>query len=204
MPEIDDPSWPRFLNDLYRDPQAAMSGFYEIASRQLRHETPRPLRYIPAAMQGDAISDFFLHCFRDDLRVLKLYVNKGRAYAGWLHLVATNYFLDWIRRNLNPRYSFTEFEEAGEGIPRARVQSNSQENRELLERVQQAIGKLGENCRLLLELAAEEFEIKEIVTILRYPKEANIKVSNDLRYCRKKLIFELQKLGISLAEYLPS
>ncbi len=203
MLRTEDPSWPDFLNELQTDLDAAMAGFYSYAIQQLRCETPKPLRYIPAHLQCDAVSDFIVHCFKDDLCVLKRYVNKGRTFAGWLHLVATNFFISWIRRNLNPRYSFVEFDPENSTGRRTSGLDEQFELSDLLEKISRIIGRLGEKCRLLLKLAAEEFEIKEIVTLMRYPKVANVKISNDLRYCRKKLVAELGKEGVLLAEYLP-
>ena len=64
------------------------------------------------------------------------------------------------------------------------------------------ISRLDEKCRLLLEMAADELSIKEMVRLLRLSPDQNKKVSDDLRYCRKKLKKLLGEGGIDIEAIL--
>ena len=204
----DDPSWPNFLNKLDSDPETAMKEFYDFVWSQMRSSPPRPLRFVDRNSRQDAVSDFIYHCISDNFRVLRKYVNTGRRFAGWAHLVATNYLISWIRREQNSNFSFLGlYNDAGEELPATSSstrpsEESRQEWRDLCELVQRLLATIGEKCRLRLALAAEEYEIKEIVTALRLAKDKNKQVSDEVRECRRKLIKLLEQHGVMLSDFL--
>jgi hypothetical protein len=48
-------------------------------------------------------------------------------------------------------------------------------------------------------MAADEFTPKEMVKVLRRPPRDNKKVSDDLRYCRRKLRKLLTEMGVDVS-----
>jgi hypothetical protein len=73
------------------------------------------------------------------------------------------------------------------------------EKADLLSKVVGSLSEMDRKCRLLLQMASDEFTIAEMVTALRLPKDQNAKVSDSLRYCRKKLYKLMAKKGIEIA-----
>jgi len=197
-------TWPSFLDRLDIDPDAAFKGFYRFAWKTLNQVPPRAMRGLGEPDRQDVIHDIVYHCVRDDFRVLRRYVDKGKPFAAWLYVVAHHKCLDRIRAGRLENEALSIHEDAdGRGLemvlsdpaddPAKRVEA-----REVLEAVKTILARMGQYCRLLLEMAADELTPREMVLVLRLPASQNKKVSDDLRYCRDKLRRRLREAGIEL------
>lgn len=199
-----DPYWPPFLDWLDRDPRRAAQEFYAYACGLMESAPPKELRALDATERFDLHHDIVVHCIADNFRVLRTYKNEGRPFAGWFYFVVRNAALDRIRRvarrpqvatGLDPDNARSADCEVAQPDVDADVVMRQ---RKKLEIVNDCIRKLGEQCQLLLRLAGEEFTPREIVRVLRWPADKANKVSDDLRYCRKKLVKMLTDKGIAV------
>lgn len=201
-------SWPAFLNMLDSDPKAAFAAFYRLAVATLSLTSPRPMRGLCKEDRQDFIHEVVFHCVRDDFRVLRRYVDAGKPFRVWLYSIAHNKCLDYLRCaggkarvvsiHENPDRKGLENVLADPSAgPDKRV-----EGADLIAAIRRAIAQIGERCRMLLEMAADEFTPKEMVTVLRLPPDQNKKISDDLRYCRERLKKLLAEAGIDISSLM--
>lgn len=201
---MQDPSWPSFLRLLDSDPKAALTEFYRFLIWTLTKVSPRPMRSLCQDEQEDLKHEIFVHCVQNNFRVLRRYVPSGRPFAAWLYTVAYNASVDYIRKHklkheVASIQQNSSQKELIDILPNAkRHPHNHNVWRELLPAVKKIISRLDERCRLLLEMAADELSIKEMVKLLRLSPDQNKKISDDLRYCRKKLKKLLGEGGIDI------
>jgi RNA polymerase sigma factor (sigma-70 family) len=204
---MDERYWPSFLNLLDADPDKAFDGFYRFTVAVLTTRPPRPMLSATKEEREDLIHDIVYHCVRDNFRVLRLYRPKGRPFTAWLYVVAHNKCLDWLRvgSQIGKTVSI-HGDGTGRGLEnvladRVGNPENRLEASEITPIIRNAMGQLGSHCRTLLELAADELTPKEMVLLLGLPVDQNKKISDDLRYCRKKLVRLLEKEGIDFASF---
>lgn len=202
-----DLSWPAFLDLLDVDPEKAFDEFYRYATILLTTQPPHPLQQADADHRQDLIHEVILHCVRGDFQVLRRYENRGRPFAAWLYTIAHHRTSDILRRERRGNDCLTPIHATSDGPPLEGVLENpgpSSESHaefaELVDVVKRIMGQIGDYCRLLLELAADEFTPREMVVALRLSAGENKKVSDDLRYCREKLKNRLAEAGINFKE----
>ena len=203
-------SRPEFIEIMDNAPDRAFKLFYEFATAFLKIKPPRPMLCFNPDEREDLISDIIYHCVKDNFRVLKIYVDKGKPFACWLYMIAHNKSLDRVgRRRLEGAGLSIDYEGSRERAPESSLVDRSPnpdfliELVELKEMLQVCLDKIGDKCRLLLEMAADELTPKEMTSVLRLPESDNKKIGTDLRDCRRKLKKLLEKYGINLNDYFP-
>lgn len=195
---------PFFLSQLDKEPDAAFKDFYLFAVRLLRSCPPRPMRSLNEDDCQDAIHDIIYHCVKDDFRILRQYVSKGRPFAAWFYALAHNKCIDIIRSKGHQPEGLSIHPDKDESelmnlLPDPGENEGKRfELSDLLSIVKKALTLLGDYCRLLLEMAGDEFTPREMVAVLRLPAEQNKKVSDDLRECRRRLRRKLSEDGIDI------
>jgi DNA-directed RNA polymerase specialized sigma24 family protein len=187
-----DQSWPVFLGLLDSDPRRAWEGFYRFVQSFVAVQPPPELVSIPESDRKDLVEDVVVYCVDNDFRVLRRYHDTGHEFAGWFYVLVKRRALDWWRRS--GRESGRMDRPGDIDAPRPELPSGIVDNPEhrerfgrLVECVSGLMEKLGGYCRLLLALAAEEYTPREMVAVLRWNESKNKKVSDDLRYCRRRL-----------------
>jgi RNA polymerase sigma factor (sigma-70 family) len=207
---MQDPSWPSFLDLLDSDPNNAFADIYRYAVDLLTNTPPRPMRSLPSEDRQDLIHQIVFHCVANDFQVMRRYINKGKPFSSWFYATAHNKCLDYLRaREARPKGVSIHSDSDNPGYEN--ILSNpgiDDETRldlkDLIDVVRKALTQLGENCRLLLEMAADGFTPREMVTVLRLPPDQNKKVSDNLRYCRRLLKKELADMDIDINSILGS
>ena len=205
---MEDFSRPPFLDLLDSDPDAAFAGFYQFAIRSLTRTPPRAMRALGHEDFEDLLHEIVYHCTKEDFRVLRLYVPKGRSFAAWLYAVAHNKCTDHLRNkgigNHCVSLDGTDDRRALIDILQDRDDDCEKrpELRELLTATKKAMAKMDERCRILLELAADEYKPEEMVMVLGLPSDQSKRLSDDLRYCREKLRKRLAAGGIDIEDLL--
>jgi RNA polymerase sigma factor (sigma-70 family) len=201
-----DPCWPTFLDLLDSDRETAIALFYKYAMLLLGARPPRLFSCMTDQEREDCLQEIIVHCIEQDLRVLRRYENRGRPFSAWLYTVAHHKAFEWWRRgrdggrrriDLDPEYG-------GHVLPVGGTPARPDERaawEELLEVVRDEIGRMDDRCRLLLNLSADEYKVKEIVRALALPPDQNKKISDDLRYCRKKLKRRLADRGYDIGAF---
>jgi RNA polymerase sigma factor (sigma-70 family) len=193
------PNWPPFLDTMNSQPRSAAVQFYKYVVGLLEVSKPRALKAVPAEYRNDLFHDIVVHCIRDDFRVLRQYKDMGRPFAAWFYFVANNKIRDfWDKEKQRS-------DTGGSGVIEPELADTSHsnpgsdtQNRQLLDKVNQCIRELDDHCQVLLRLAAEEYKPREIVRVLGWAKDKAKKISNDLAYCRKKLMDLLSVRGIEV------
>jgi DNA-directed RNA polymerase specialized sigma24 family protein len=202
---MDKSAWPSFLDRLDNDPDGAFEEFYKLASESLGSVPPRPMSSLNVDDRQDLFHDIVYHCVKDNFRILRRYVNRGRPFIAWLYVVAHHRCMDYIRsRGFRPDTASIHADSEGKGLEQvlpdpSGTGGRSLEHAEILDAVRKGMRQMGEYCRLLLEMAADEFTPGEMTLVLRLPADQNKKVSDDLRYCRKRLKKWLAHVGIEIA-----
>jgi RNA polymerase sigma factor (sigma-70 family) len=201
---VSDESWPDFLNLLDDDPDAAFAAFYKFAFRVLMAVPPRPMRSLGPEDRQDLIHEIVYHCVKNDFRVLRRYTDQGKPFAAWLYATSYHKSLDYLRhRDSQPETVSIHRDPDGKGLENvlfdpAGANGERLEFGEILAIVKRSMERLGEHCRLLLEMAADEFTPREMVRVLGLRAQDNKKISDDLRYCREKLKRYLAEAGIDI------
>jgi RNA polymerase sigma factor (sigma-70 family) len=201
---MDTSTWPSFLDLFDSDPDRAFEEFYLLASEVLHVQPPRPMLGLSHEDRQDLAHDIIYHCVKDDFRVLRSYRDQGKPFTVWFYPIAHNKTLDFIRsRGRKPETTSIHEDVDGKGLEN--VLSNPKDNTgsrielaDLLNAVRKAVASLSDYCRMLIEMAADEFTPKEMAQVLRLPADQNKKVSDDLRYCREKLRKRLSTGGIDI------
>ncbi|MFH1314761.1 MAG: sigma-70 family RNA polymerase sigma factor [Candidatus Eisenbacteria bacterium] len=197
-------SWPAFLDMLESDPKAAFAAFYRLAMATLSLAPPRQMRGLSQEDCQDLIHEVVFHCVRDDFRVLRRYVDMGKPFVAWLYTIAHHKCLDYLRsHDIKVQVVSIHENPEGKGLENvladpANGPDKRSEDADLVAIVKKAMGQLGERCRLLLEMAADEFMPKEMAAVLGLSPDQNKKISDDLRYCRKRLKQLLSEAGFDM------
>jgi RNA polymerase sigma factor (sigma-70 family) len=201
---MDISSWPAFLDLLDSDADHAFEQFYRLAIEALTTIPPRPMRGLSGEDRQDLMHDVIYHCVADGFRVLRQYRDRGKPFVAWLYAIAHNKALDYIRsRRFRTQTVSIHEDPDGRGLENVLADPSSSsgtriELADLLDAVRAAMKQMGRYCRVLLEMAADEFTPREMVIVLRLPADQNKKVSDDLRYCREKLRKRLAATGIDI------
>jgi RNA polymerase sigma factor (sigma-70 family) len=181
------------LDLLDKSPDEAFREFYSFAQRLLKVKPPRTLQGLSDAAAHDAIQEIILHCVEDDFRVLRKYRDRGRPFSAWFYMLAHNKSLDILRKK-NREDSIlsgpADSTDSGSGHIRPNPDISPEQRtrlRSAIDIVRKCMSMLGEYCRLLLQLAADEYTPREMVLVLGLPRDKAKKISDDLRECRKRL-----------------
>ncbi|MFH1845664.1 MAG: hypothetical protein ABIF77_20965 [bacterium] len=204
-----DQSWPPFLDQLDSDPDRAFTDFFRLATAALLTAPPRPMVGLSRADREDLIQDIIYHCAKDRFRVLRRYEDKGKPFAAWFYTIAYRKCFDVYRsphRQVAPVDSFSD-EQAGRVWEETAVDGNPGPDepvawKEAVALTREAMGELDDRCRLLIELAADGYAPREMTVFLGPAGQDNKKISDDLRYCRRRLRNLLVERGIDLEEIL--
>jgi DNA-directed RNA polymerase specialized sigma24 family protein len=203
---MEDPCWPSFLDLIDSDPDTARAQIGYFILKRLKDTPPSIIRAFDEKDYPGLYNEVFLHCVNNDFKIIRKYINNGKPFAGWLHCVAYNKLYDIAKQEgLIKEKKFVFLDETGNPGHNVRTTpddpSKVAELNELISIVRNAISQLGRDCRLLLEMASDEFNIGEMLTILRQPQSKNKWLSDKLRYCRNKLrkLLENMKIDWSLA-----
>ena len=197
-------SIPPFLNLLDSDPDTAFAEFYRWAIKTLTNVPPKPMGSLNREEREDLIQDIIYHCLRDNCRALRQYDYKGKSFSAWVYVIAHNKCIDFLRRKNRETEVFLNYTNNDDIKLEKRIShfnnrnENNYDRREILTIVREMIAKLSEHCRLLLEMAADDFKPREMAAALGLAKDKNKKVSDDLRECRRKLKKSLSKSGIDI------
>ena len=142
----------------------------------------------------DAISEVVFHCLKDDLRVLRSYRDQGHSFASWFLVVAQYRTLDLLRRcSRSPETARSgpsgdvNCDRSPEGRP-----DESAFSRRNLDLVMRFVSQMDVTDQILLLGSAEGYRPRDLVRFLGLPSRKAKKVSDDLRYCRKRLKILLQ------------
>ena len=202
-------AWPDFLDELDTHPQRAAEAFYRFTFRLIQVAPPRVLNQLDQGDRDDLVQDVVVYCIRDDFRVLRTYKDVGKPFAAWLFFMIRNRVLDRLKsRSRKDRTIVRDRSESSpEGlersdaeVPRGADSSDRASFTEVLGVVRRLMQSLDEHCRLLLRMAGDELTPREMTRLLGWPPERSKKVSDDLRYCRKKLFSLLAEKGIDPQE----
>jgi RNA polymerase sigma factor (sigma-70 family) len=205
---LSEESWPAFLDMLDSDPEAAFAEFYRLAVASMSFSPPRPMRSLSREDSQDLIHEVVFHCVKDDFRVLRRYVDRGKSFRAWLYTIAHHKCLDYLRgRGIKVQVVPIHEDPDGKGLENVLADPGGGpdkrlEGADLVATVKKAVTRLGQHCRMLLEMAADEFTPKEMVAVLRLPPDQNKKISDDLRYCRDKLRKLLAEAGIDIGSLM--
>lgn len=197
----DEGIWPYFLDLLDTNPEEAFRQFYLLAVALFSHRPPVPLRSLSPEDRQDLLHDLILHCVKNDFRVLRQYVPKGKSFAGWLYMVFTNKCRDRLRTpEMRAKRISIHADEDGRSIESKLADPGEPpdayvENAQVVSAVRRALRDIGTKCRLLLEMAADGLRPKEMVRLLGLADDQNKKVADDLRYCRRRLKERLREMG---------
>lgn len=181
--------WPKFLDLLDTDRQTAWEQFYVYGRSLFLKFPPSCLLSLDRDEQQEVMDRILEHCRNDDFRVLRTYRNTGRRFSGWLYSIAFNYAIDYLRAKARRRRieAGLNHDPAPPESPDTQQADRPIRLREVYRLAREAMRKLDRRCQLLLSLAADELTPKEMLPFLQEAGTNNVKVSNDLRYCRKKL-----------------
>jgi DNA-directed RNA polymerase specialized sigma24 family protein len=196
-----DPSWPKFMDLLDSDPEAAITLFGHYVLDRLAANPPRIINTYDPCDHPGLINEVYLHCIKDDFRVLRRYMNQGKLFEAWLHSTAHHKIFDMARKDglIGERklvYVDPLESDKTDGMRQHEGEGLSDSLRDLLQKVKDTMAKLDEYCQLLLRMAADGYKIREMVVTLGLPPGEGKKLSDRLRYCRKKLKKLLIRDGI--------
>ena len=183
-------SYPWFLRCMDADPTHAAAGVHTFVWKLLRSQPPPQLKRLPVEDREDVIAKLVQHFIEDDFRVLRRYQDRGRPFAGFVAVAANRRATSRLRRIAIEQARV----EPIDPDPPNELQHDptDAENRridavEQLRRVRECLNTLPERCQILLKAAAEGRPPRAMVTLLGWPSNANQKVWETLRQCRKKL-----------------
>ena len=189
-----DSPWPPFLDKLDSDPEGARAEFCDFAYRLLQVSPPLALSWFPATDREDAIQEILIHCIRDDCRVLRCYRPEGREFKAWFATVASNKAKDLFAARRPGREVPLDVvpEPAQPGAPHG--------DPILRGRLKACLEGMGSKCRVLLVFFLEGLKPAEIAEVagrlLDQDPYSNVQASNDLRYCKRRLVESIKAAGI--------
>ncbi len=197
-------TWPSFLDRFDPDPDGAFTDFFDFANRMLAACPPRLLYQVGVDDREDLLHDIILHCCRDGFRVLRSYRNRGKPFAAWFMLVARNRILDHLRKRRGTAVALAE--EVDDDQPGVVLTDDTPgadrltDRKRLIALVQDTLHRMSDECRTLLQGAAEGFKPRELTRLMGWPSDWNKKASDDLRECRKRLRGLLGRQGLNEGE----
>jgi len=195
-----DSEWPSFLDKLDSDPAAAKEEFADCLFALLAERPPGPVRSL-----GDDREDFgqalFLKCVDKDFRVLRKYRKTGHSFHAWLYILIHNRALDYLdalgrKWHGPPLPDDPSASKTGNWGP---TEFGSGPWNDVIRIVKTAMKRLSLRCRILLEFAADGYLPRDMVGAV---PGTNVQISNDLRYCRKKLKKLVAAMGFDLDNLL--
>jgi DNA-directed RNA polymerase specialized sigma24 family protein len=198
-------TWPAFLDVLEKDIAQAKHEFAVFAYRLLQSRPPRILQSQTTEEREDWIQEIILHFTDDDCRVLREYRNTGHPFAAWFITVVNHKAYDFYRKagTYRDRTASTDDKPDDIGHPDPSDPADIRaEFGEIIVRVTACIRKMSRKCQILLQAAAEEYNPREMLTLLGADAGTNKQAADDLRACRKRLKALLAEDGIELNRYL--
>ena len=190
--DLDTP-WPGFLDYIDREPRKALEGLHVFAWKLFETRPPSILRGLDRSDRQDRIADLVYSCARDGFRKLRTYRNAGRPFSGWLTTVLVNQVLDGLRSR-RPSEELTESLGGPDEDPPV-ILSNW-----LQERLKRCFDRMSERCQLYLACLADGLRPREIAELLQLPPSDNKSISDDLRYCLRRLREMLLQEGVNPEE----
>ena len=183
---------PEYLSCLDSAPQKSFEDLYNDLSALLSTHPPSPYGKLTNDEKDDLLDDIAYHLVRNNFKVLRKYKNIGRSFWSWLYTVCNNYILDYLRKK-NPEVDIESSSESkSSGIENILpAQSTNPSNpdvlSDLLEATNKGIAKLDSLCKVLLEMAADEYTFDEMLVVLKWPSNKMKSLYGKVDYCRKKL-----------------
>jgi len=203
---------PYFFSILDIDREKAFKEFYLHVEPILRFNPPRQIYILAPEEREDCLQEVFIHFWKEGCSVLKKYLKKveetGKEinFNGWFYITARNKIISYIRElnRLPDMFSLGDDSE-GDGLPdKLTGRNNGTEKKMDLEKLIRIVGEIiiemRIRCQMLLSMAASGLKPRDIASILA--EDDNKKISNDLRYCRKKLKNLIHNRGVRLSDYL--
>jgi RNA polymerase sigma factor (sigma-70 family) len=199
-------TWPDFLNWLDSDREKATGAFYEFVKHLINSAPPHSIRSLSEADREEFIQQFTLDVAENNFRMLHMYENRQQPFAAWLAVVMHRKCLDYLRSKGREKAFYEELSQR-ELEHKKDYSDESEFNKtaypEVIRTIKRQMKELPEQCRLLLELAADEFTPREMTQALGLPPSQNKVISDQLRYCRKRLKQLLANAGIHISDWLP-
>ena len=187
--------FPNFLSQLDTDRAAAVAEFRDFMDQLFRDAPPPNYFHIPPDDREDYVSAVFLHCVDNDCANLRRYrPREGSLFVGWLATVASRKISDLLKKERN-REKHHAADDKHDPVKPAQNPEQVTLGKELQKIFWAALRRLDRRCRLLLRLRYLEYSNREIVKILRLPKERNKSIGNAILECRKKLARRLRSGG---------
>jgi RNA polymerase sigma factor (sigma-70 family) len=194
--DLTNPS-PEFLLLLDSNQDLAIAEFQRFAEQWFQQAPPANYFRVPVDDRQDVVSEVVLHCIDNDCaRLRRFSARDGAGFPGWFAVVATRKISDLVQasRRKDAVVSYGLDEENGYNSsppdPEQIAIRNDLEGIFLA-----ALRQIGRRCRLLLRLKILEYKNREIVQILRLPKDQNKAIGNQVIECRKKLLGLLRQSG---------
>ena len=198
-------NWPSFLDMLERDVARGTHEFAAFAYKLIQARPPRILQAQTAEEREDWIQEIILHFTADDCRVLREYRNTGHPFAAWFVTVMNHKAYDFYRKHSTYRERTASMDDKPDGLAqpdRAEPADKRTEFSEIIGKVAACIRKMSRKCQILLQAAAEEYNPREMLTLLGKDAGTNKQAADDLRACRKRLKALLMDEGVELSRYL--
>ncbi len=198
-------SLPAFYEMIDSDPTGAGNEFCRQAMGYMNQYKPQFLRYFHPQEQDDIKQEICLHFIEDNLRVLRQYRPTGKDFGAWFYVSAHNKVRDILRKRKR-QVSTSELtnDEQSVSSESTRIEGARTDSvhdvRDLLQTVNKLIQSMDKYCQLLIRMSGDEFKPAEMARVLRWPKEKAKKISDDLSYCREKLLKMLNSHDLAMQE----
>lgn len=194
--KLSDP-YPDFLDDLDRDRPRALVAFRRFAEEFFRHAPPPIFFRVPPDDREDVVSEVILHCIDNDCAKLRKFTpRRGATFAGWFAVVASRKISDRLQRRQRQKDLVDERARADDDPPPSPPDPFGITAANELERLfLKALKQIGRRCRLLLRLKFLQYKNREIVQVLRLPRDHNKTIGNQVLECRKRLVRLLGDVG---------
>jgi DNA-directed RNA polymerase specialized sigma24 family protein len=198
-------SWPEFLDLMDSDSVSARAELHIFAHRVLADCRGLLLPISSQQDRDDLISDLVnFHLCDDNFRVLRKYQNTGRPFAAWLYVVAHNFArarARSIRQGVREQNcTYEEIDRLADGSKSTLSHDQKRVAQRALELTKVCLTKASPKCKALLSLAADELAPQTIALLVYQDAGLNKKVSDDLRFCRSRLLDCLSGQGVDLDE----
>jgi RNA polymerase sigma factor (sigma-70 family) len=178
---------PEFVLQLDHDREAAIAGFQRFALHMFQVAPPPNYARVAQDDREDVVSEVIFHCIKDDCAKLRKFrPREGATFAGWFAVVASRKTWDLLRQERSKKTETTPADPADPESPlpspEDRVLAREREGIFLA-----GLRRLERRCRLLLRLWHLGYKNREIVKLLRLPRNHNKKIGNQVIECREKL-----------------
>jgi RNA polymerase sigma factor (sigma-70 family) len=186
---------PEFLARLDTDRSASVAEFRDFMDQLFRDAPPPSYFHVRPDDREDFVSAVFLHCIDNDCANLRRYRHRqGSLFVGWLATVASRKISDMLKKERTREQHHTT-DDKHDAVNPAQNPEQETLGKEMRKIFWAALRQLDHTCRLLLRLRYLEYSNREIVRILRLPKEHNKSIGNAVLECRKKLARRLRSGG---------